>query len=137
MNDEIWHKRFMHVWNWLPSDGKREIIRDNPDVEEWSKAIFEAPKESGQANVLGIGVRVYVSEHMPPWMKHFDCGFEAIIDDMTITQGEISYSVIELDSDNQPVVSHAWYPGDLLMPISMDRTAGCRIIDRYIRELDK
>ena len=81
------------------------------------------------------GWRVKVDDKMPPWMSHFESGFEGIVE---YTHGQKyggddvdNYSLIVLDKDGKPVNSIAWYNECQLSLISDDAGPGLEIISRY------
>ena len=87
------------------------------------------------------GSRVRVTDRMPPNMRHFDCGFEAIIEytygqkalrDRRYSGEDFSiYSLLKLDDNGQPKGGCAWYPEETLTLISDDIHAGLDIIEQY------
>lgn len=80
------------------------------------------------------GMRVKISDEMPPSMFHFPKGIEAIIDgsytDLCSSRGDDIYSLILL-RDGKGYNSSAWYPESLLTLLDSDRDMGERIIQEY------
>ncbi len=81
------------------------------------------------------GSKVAVCKEMPRYMSHFESGFNAIVE-YTYSQkyggNDIySYSLIQLDENDNPINSICWYEESQLTLISDDIARGKEIIERY------
>jgi hypothetical protein len=78
------------------------------------------------------GERVKVADEMPTWMRHFECGCEAIVDhsyrDMHGPGGSNQFSLLLLLPEPRRV---AWYPAELLTLMVGDRDEGEAILQQY------
>ena len=80
---------------------------------------------------------VRVSEEMPSYMSHFDCGFDAIVDG-TYSQlyggGDVkSYSLYVLSKDRKEIVnSVSWYEEDQLTELlEQNREKAEELVEKY------
>lgn len=92
-------------------------------------------KENQPNQKFPRGSKVMVAEIMPPYMFHFECGFEAIVE-YTYAQkfwgDDInSYSLIQLDDKGEPINSIAWYEENQLTLIDDNVNRGIQIINNY------
>ena len=81
------------------------------------------------------GSKVAVCKEMPSYMSHFESGFNAIVE-YTYAQkyggDDInSYSLIQLDENDNPINSISWYEENQLTLISDHIAKGKEIIERY------
>ena len=84
------------------------------------------------------GTRVRVVDTMPPSMRHFPVGFEAIVE-YTYSQkywGDDykSYCLVMLDDNGNPHNSTAWYDESQLTLVSDNIEEGLRLIEKYYYE---
>ena len=81
------------------------------------------------------GARVKVTDEMPSYMSHFECGFEAIVE---YTHGQKydssdikNYSLIQLNENGEPINSISWYEEGQLTLLSDNTGEGKRLIEGY------
>lgn len=81
------------------------------------------------------GAKITVCKEMPSYMRHFQSGFNAIVE-YTYAQryggGNIdSYSLIVLDDKDKPINAYSWYEENQLTLIDADIEKGKQIIEDY------
>ena len=74
---------------------------------------------------------VHITDRMPSYMSHFQCGVDAIIESSTLTQGSWEYSVFLL-RDGRIYTSVAWYEEDQLTELKhQDLLEAINLIQEY------
>jgi len=88
------------------------------------------------------GSRVHIADEMPPSMRHFQHGIDAIVEytyaqkakhDRRYSQsGDFkTYSLLLLDAEGKPTGPVAWYEEEQLSLLSEDIHTGLDIIEQY------
>ena len=90
------------------------LIMKYEDRLAQAQALYNKPPKADQpGQKFPRGCRIKVCDEMPHHMRHFICGFEAIVQYTYAQQygGDNidSYSLIRLDAEGKAIDSTAWY----------------------------